>query len=127
VEKVRRPNVSSAGTSEDWKYFTSRWAQDYVKVTKQTGADKVVQLLECCDKQLRKDLTRSAGGTLTGKTEGEVLAAIKSLAVRKKNPMVARVALHNMRQDRDDPLGLGSVARQRSANSLLDVVDAGQR
>ena len=25
VEKVRRPCVSSAGTSEDWQYFTSRW------------------------------------------------------------------------------------------------------
>ena len=30
---------------------------------------KVIQLLECCDEQLRKDLTRTAGGTLTGKTE----------------------------------------------------------
>lgn len=73
-----------------------------VKATKLTGTDRVVQLLECCDEQLRKDLTRTAGGTLTGKTEDEVLTAIRDLAVREENAMVARVALHNMRQDRDE-------------------------
>ena len=56
VEKVKRPTVSSAGTSEDWAYFQSRW-MDYTEATKVTGKDKVVQLLECCDEQLRKDLT----------------------------------------------------------------------
>ena len=55
-------------------------------------------------KQLRKDLTRSAGGSLTGKTAEEVMAAIKKLAVRNENTMVARVKLHNMRQDRDEPV-----------------------
>ena len=100
---MKRPTISSAGTSEDWSYFQSRWG-DYVKATKVTGTDKVVQLLECCDEQLRKDLTRTAGGTLTGKTEEEVLAAIKKLAVREENTMVARVTLHNMRQDRDEPI-----------------------
>ena len=61
-------------------------------------------MLECCDEQLRKDLTRSAGGSLTGKTADEVMAAIKKLAVRNENTMVARVTLHNMRQDRDEPV-----------------------
>lgn len=103
TEKVKRPTVSSAGTSEDWSYFKSRWG-DYVRATKVTGTDRVVQLLECCDEQLRKDLTRTAGGTLTGKTEEEVLTAIKKLAVREENTMVARVTLHNMRQDRDEPI-----------------------
>ncbi len=58
----------------------------------------MIQLLECCDEQLRKDLTRNAGGTLTGKTEDEVLAVIKTLAVREENVMVARATLHNMKQ-----------------------------
>ena len=40
--------------------------------TKGTGRDTVVQLLECCDDQLRKDLT-----SLTDKTEADVLEAIK--------------------------------------------------
>ena len=51
VEKVKRPSISAAGTSEDWSYFESRWA-DYVKATKIVGADKTIQLLECCDEAL---------------------------------------------------------------------------
>ena len=102
VEKVKRPVISAAGTSEEWSYFESRWA-DYVDATKITGRDKVEQLLECCDEQLRKDLTRSAAGSLANKPEAEVLTAIKNLAVREENTMVARVTLHNMRQDRDEP------------------------
>lgn len=100
AEKVRRPDISSAGTTEDWVYFRSRW-DDYVRATKLVGPDRILQLLECCDDQLRRDLTRNAGGTLAEKTEGEVFAAMKALAVREENPMVARVSLHNMRQDRD--------------------------
>ena len=103
VEKVKRPSILSAGTTEDWQYFKSRWG-DYVKATKLEGTDKVIQLLECCDKQPRKDLTRNAGGSLTGMTEDQVLKAMKTLAIREENTMVARVTLHNMRQDRDEPV-----------------------
>ena len=103
AEKVKRPCISSSGTTEDWHYFISRWS-DYVKATKLSGTDRVIQLLECCDDQLRRDLTRNAGGTLTGKTENEVLAAMKILAVREENVMVARVTLHNMKQDRGEPI-----------------------
>ena len=103
AEKVKRPSISSAGTTEDWQYFKSRWS-DYVKATKLDGTDKIIQLLECCDEQLRKDLTRNAGGTLTEKTEDEVFVAMRSLAVREENTMVARVTLHNMKQDRDEPI-----------------------
>ena len=103
VDKVKRPSLSAAGTSEDWLYFESRW-QEYVDATKITGKDKTIQLLECCDESLRKDLMRTAGGSLANKEEATVLAAIKKLAVREENPMVARVALHNMKQDRDEPI-----------------------
>ena len=103
VEKVKRPTVSSGGTDEEWKYFTTRWTE-YVKATGVSGTDRVSQLLECCDETLRKDITRTAGGSLTDKTEQEVLTAMRALAVREENAMVARVALHNMRQDRDEPV-----------------------
>ena len=103
IEKVTRPSISSAGTTEDWLYFETKWG-DYVKGTKIEGTDRVIQLLECCDEQLRKDLTRNAGGTLTGMTEDQVIKAIKTLAIREENTMVARVSLHNMRQDRDEPV-----------------------
>lgn len=63
VERVRRPTVTTIGTSEDWAYFKSRW-KDYVEATKEDGRDKVIQLLECYDEPLRKDLTRAASGIL---------------------------------------------------------------
>ena len=103
VEKVRRPTVSVAGSSEEWSYFLTRW-QDYKEATKITGKDLIIQLLECCNEELRKDLTRSAGGSLTNKTEDEVLTLIKRLAVREENTMVARVTLHEMQQDRDETI-----------------------
>ena len=75
-----------------------------MEATKLSGIDKVIQLLECYDDQLHWDLTRNAGGTLIGKTKVEVFAAMKILAVREENVMVARVTLHNMKQDRGEPI-----------------------
>ena len=72
--------------------------------TKISGTDQVFQLLECCDEQLRKDLTRAAGSSLTSKPEADVLAAIGTLAVREENQLVARVALHDMHQYNDKPI-----------------------
>ena len=103
IENVKRPIVSSAGTSEDWSYFLSRW-NDYVAATKVSGKDRIIQLLECCDEQLRKDLTRASGGTLTNDTEEDVLKAMKKLAVREENTMVARFTLHGMHQEEDEPV-----------------------
>ena len=103
LKKVWRPTISAAGSSEDWSYFLSRWG-DYVSSTNVTGKDKVIQLLECCDEQLRKDLTWNVGGSLTEKTAAEVMEAIKKLAVREENTMVARVQLHYMRQDQDETI-----------------------
>ena len=93
VERVKRPVISSAGTSEDWNYFLSRW-NDYVEATKVTGKDEVLQLLECCDEELRRDVTRMAGGSITNKTAEEALAAIRTLAIMEESPLVARSALY---------------------------------
>ena len=103
VEKVRWPTISSAGSSEEWSYFLTRW-KDYAKATKLKGKDLVIQLLKCCEEQLRKDLTRNAGGSLTNKSMDKVIAAIKKLAVREENTMVTCVQLHNMQQDRDETI-----------------------
>jgi len=103
AEKVKRPVIVPAGTSEDWEYFLTRW-KEYKTATKVTGKDLILQLLECCDEQLRKDLTRSSTGALTDKTEDIVLASMKSLAVREENVMVSRVTLNNMRQDQEESI-----------------------
>ena len=48
AEKVKRPSLKAAGTTEDWEYFLTRWT-DYVEATKVTGRNKIMQLLECCE------------------------------------------------------------------------------
>ncbi|XP_066924333.1 uncharacterized protein [Clytia hemisphaerica] len=103
VEKVKRPTIVSSSTSEDWTYFLTRW-NEYKQATRVAGREIIIQLLECCEEQLRKDLTRSSVGPLTEKTEDDILAAIKSLAVREENIMVARVALNNMHQDQEESI-----------------------
>ena len=39
---------------------------------------------------------------MSGRTEEAVLEAIRNFAVREENPIVAGVALHNMKQDREE-------------------------
>lgn len=103
VERVRRPVITAGGTGEDWMYFTARW-EEYTAATGVAGDDRVLQLLECCDEELRKDLTRNAGHSLAGTPEADVLKAIKVLAVREENIMVARDKLWAMHQDHDEPI-----------------------
>ena len=103
MEKLKRPTISLAGMPETWAYFETRWGE-YRDGTHLRGDDIVVQLLECCDDELRRDLTRSNRGSMVGCTEVNVLAAIKALAVRSENIMVARYALHDMRQGREEQI-----------------------
>ena len=88
-EKVKRPTIALAGTSEEFLYFKQRW-NGYKNATKLQDADIVFQLLECCEEPLRKDLTR-VHGDLTTDDEETVLQRIQTLAVRPENHLVARV------------------------------------
>ena len=102
VEAVKRPTISTAGTSQDWLYFQSRWS-DYVKATNVKGGDQAIQLLECCDQDLRRGLQRNNGGVALSELPlDDIMKAIKVLAVRIENPTVARDKLHNMSQDREE-------------------------
>ncbi len=103
VEKLKRPTIKQAGTTGEWGYFKTRWAE-YRDGTRLKGADIVAQLLECCEEDLRRKLTSAAGGTLTKKTEEEVMHAIETLAVRRENAMVSRVTLHKMTQDHGEAI-----------------------
>ena len=102
VKKVSRPTLSSSGTSEEWQYFLSRW-RDYKEATKITGKDLIIQLLECCEENLRRDLTRFDNSP-TSKNESELLDIIKKFAVREENITISRVSLHDMEQDREEPI-----------------------
>lgn len=41
TEKVKRPSISTAVSSEEWSYFLSIWSK-YASATKIDGRDKVV-------------------------------------------------------------------------------------
>ncbi|CAL4246574.1 unnamed protein product [Meganyctiphanes norvegica] len=70
-EKMKRSEISSACTSEDW----------YKGTTNIERHELITQLTNCCDKHLGQDLFRSYG-TNSEKTEDEVLSDIKELSVR---------------------------------------------
>ena len=53
---------------------------------------------------------------MTNKSAEEVLEAIKKLAVREENAMVARVQLYNMRQDRDETMSSFSACLRGQAD-----------
>ena len=103
IEKLNCLIVALAGTGEAWSYFITRRGE-YNTGTKFVGHDVVAQLLECCDDELRKYLTRAACKSLINSEEKDVLAAMKALAVRSENTIVARVALSNMRQGYEGPI-----------------------
>ena len=83
-KKVCHPTISSSSSSEEWPYFLTCWHEN-VEATKLTSKDKVLQLLERCDKKLCKNLTWNAGGSLINKTVKEVMEAIEKLAIKEKN------------------------------------------
>ena len=119
-EKVRRPTLTAGGTGEDWIYFSARWDEYKAANTAMTGKRAVLQLLECCDEELRKDLTRNAGGSLADRPEEDVMKAIKVLAVRQENIMVSRNTLWNMHQDHDEPIRTFG-ARLRGQASMCNL------
>ena len=102
---VRRPEISAGGTTEGWQYFLTRW-RAYSTAVRLVDKDVSIQLLECLDPNLRRDVTRNAVGPtpIEEFTEVNLLAAIRALAVREENPKVARVALSRMVQDRGEPI-----------------------
>ena len=99
-EKFNRPKVANGSSSKDLQYFVQRWA-DYKAATNIYESDIKMQLLECCDESIRRDLHRS-DKTISSKSETSILSAIKRLADREENTMVSRVLLQSMDQDRDE-------------------------
>ena len=106
LEAVKRPIVKLEGTASEWEYFLHRW-EEYTMATKPTGPDRVQQLLECCDPDLRLGISRQAGHSMAEYTEEQALRSLRSiklLAVRAENIEVATDALLAMRQDRDEQI-----------------------
>ena len=102
---VRRPEISAGGTTEGWQYFLTRW-RAYSTAVRLVDKDVSIQLLECLDPNLRRDVTRNAVGPtpIEEFTEANLLTVIRALALREENSKVARVTLSRMVQDRGEPV-----------------------
>lgn len=120
VENVSRPVISAGGTSEKWGYFLIRWTE-YKSATNISGKEKIIQLLDCCEPQLREDVTTAAGGSLMDKPEEEVLDRIRALAVRHENILVARIQLQDMQQKDGEPIR-AFAARLKGQSSVCKFV-----
>ena len=57
-EKAKRPELPAEVSDEDWAYFICRWG-DYKKSTSLVGEEIVLQLMECCTEQLRREHHRT--------------------------------------------------------------------
>ena len=100
---VDRPLIAAGETSEGWQYFKTRW-RAYSRASKLAGTDLGIQLLECLEPNLRRDLTRTTKGPtpIEERPEAELLAAIKAMAVVEDNYMVATFAFARTTQDRGE-------------------------
>ena len=104
AEKAKRPEIAAEMSDEDWAYFLSRWSA-YKKATSLEGEDIILQLMECCCEQLRKDHYRNyPSTTLSSSSESTILSQIKQIAVRAKNRAVNRYKLHTLHQDKGEPI-----------------------
>ena len=103
AEKAKRPEISVEMTDEDWAYFVSRWCS-YKKAASLEGEDIVIQLMECCTEELRKDHFRNYPSFSTADSEENVLKQIRQVAVRVKNRAVNIYKLHTLHQDMGEPI-----------------------
>ena len=97
-EKLKRPCLPTENSTEEWHYFLSRW-ENYKTTTELSGQAISAQLIECCEDQLKKDLTRVHRKSLYLMKEDDLLKAIRRLAVQEESTLVSRYNLHNMKQD----------------------------
>ena len=76
---LNRPILHQGVTEEDWEAFSRRWDL-FSQSTTLTPRQSVAQLLACCEPELESAIFRE-DPTISDKSEAEILAAMKRLAV----------------------------------------------
>ena len=114
-EKVTRPTFDLNQSVEKWNYYKTRWGT-YKTATGLAGANIQIQLLETCSENLRFALYQS-DASINTKTEDEILAAMKQLAVKEENQLVSRMKLSMLQQGAGEAVG-NFVARLKGQADL---------
>ena len=119
-EKYKRP-VLTKGVGEDkFNLFMSNWA----RYKRSTGLVEVTtirdQLVGTCSEELYEDMYNLLGSSIDQKTEVELMAEMKRLAVVSQNNMVNVVRLMSITQDRDEPIR-SYLAKLKGASSVCKL------
>ena len=104
------PVIARNTTPEQWHKFLSSWTR--FKLNK--GITDPFYLLICCEPGLRSEVMNS-GNNISCKSEDEILAAIKILAVRTLAQR--RMKLFNMKQEPDVSTEAFVASLRREANN----------
>ena len=119
--KVDRPRIAGGATAEEWATFNRRW-ETFKSATDMSQAETKCQLLACCEQELEANLFKD-DPKLRDKTEGDILASMKSLAVIDVAATVRVTELLAMKQDHGE--GIRSfVARVRDAANICALEKA---
>ena len=104
AEKVPRPVLKKGQSEDKFLHFTRQWVR--YKRASNLGNDQQIrdQLLACCDEELMEELNNLHGDQLDTKTEEELLAEMKTLAIVAQNHLVNIVRVRSLVQDRDEPI-----------------------
>ena len=88
---LNRPSLQQGITDEDWESFSRRWDL-FNQSTSLTPRQVVAQLLACCEPELETTLFRE-DPKISEKSEAEIMAAMKRLAVLSVALSARRTAL----------------------------------
>ena len=119
--KVDRPQIAGGATAEEWATFNRRW-ETFKSATDMSQAETKCQLLACCEQELEANLFKD-DPKLRDKTEGDILAAMKSLAVIDVAATVRVTELLAMKQDHGEGIR-AFVARVRGTANICAMEKA---
>ena len=99
AEKVSRPTIKMGSSEDDFIFFQCLF-ESYKRSCQLTNVTDIRdQLLACCETDLRRDLHRYLGTGVDAKSEVELLAEIKKIAVITRSNLVNVVSLMSAAQE----------------------------
>ena len=112
------PVIAHNTTPEQWQKFLCSWKG--FKINRRITDP--FYLLICCDPALRNEVINS-GNNIACKSEDEILATIKTLAVRRETMAQSRMKLFKMRQEPGDSTETFLTSLRRVANNCQFTIN----
>ena len=120
VKRPDRPTIEANSSDSDWALFLDTWGR-YKRMTKVTARDDItMELRACCSTDVNKLMFDIVGPVvLDNASEAELLAHIKSVAVKGVHKEVHRLTFVKIRQSQNEPV-THFVARLKAQAALCD-------